>query len=345
MKPKNARNLSLQAPQLFIALAGLVIGLSNTASAVALAKNNTTTWNATTDWTPAQVPTSADALTIGNSPMTAATMAAMSLGGNVSCLSLDFRAASDVAANRSLRITPGNTLTLGAGPTMINQSNNKALASVLDCAVELTANSIFNIQGSIVFNNSISQSGGDRSLSLNTNFGALHLNAANSYVGTNVNRGILTLGSSGTLGATTGSLTVGNSDNNPGILDLGGTTQTVATANFNRAYVLNGTIIASTYGSLIGLVSANLQGASAALSANDNRGLTLSGTNSYTGATTLNGILRATKPTALPNSGASGTITIGAGTGYLIVRAGAASGEWGSTDIGGLLANGTFTVT
>ena len=64
--------------------------------------------------------------------------------------------------------------------------------------------------------------------------------------------------------------------------------------------------------------------------------------NSYTGGTTIsNGTLRAKSAASLAGYG-SGTIAVN-GTSMLAINAGAATGEWSSTDIGNLLANPNLT--
>jgi autotransporter-associated beta strand protein len=169
--------------------------------------------------------------------------------------------------------------------------------------------------------------------------GVLELTGANNYTGTTKLQsggggGILRVSGSGTLG--TGPLTV----DSIGLLDLASSaTQTVAAVTLNGGWIQNGTISATSY-SGYGQVSSALQGAAATLTASDAKGLFLSGTNSYGGATTVSGLLVPTKPAALPNSGASGTVTVGA-SGLLALRTG--SGQWGATEIGNLLSNASLT--
>jgi autotransporter-associated beta strand protein len=187
--------------------------------------------------------------------------------------------------------------------------------------------------------------------------GALNLSAANSYTGATTvqsSGGILTLSGSGTLGSPgTGGVTM-TSSTSGGTLDLGGTSQTVGgVVNFAKCEVRNGTISNNSTGTggssafvKGGIVSANLQGSGNLYLDDNTHFLKLSGTNTYSGTTIVQGgLLVATKPAALPNSGASGTITLNNNNSNanLVVRAGAASGEWASADIDGLMANGSFT--
>ena len=118
-----------------------------------------------------------------------------------------------------------------------------------------------------------------------TGAGTVTLSAANSYSGgTTVSNGLLQIANPATLGAVTGSLLV----NNVGILDLGATTQTVGTVNIaNSGVIRNGTLIGSSYTSNGGAISAILAGPGGLT---QNSGvLTLSGQNTYSGPTVVNG--------------------------------------------------------
>ncbi|OKO77073.1 hypothetical protein AC630_21500 [Bradyrhizobium sp. AS23.2] len=111
--------------------------------------------------------------------------------------------------------------------------------------------------------------------------GTLTLSAANTYTGgTIVSDGALRVLGGATLGAASGSTTVSG-----GTLDLGGTTQTQAALNLSGGTVQNGNVnasITSTGGTLNGL------GGTASLTTTAGT-TTLLGTNSYTGATNVNG--------------------------------------------------------
>ena len=140
MKAKNARNLSFQAPQLFIALAGLVMSLSNTAQAVTLTKANTTTLNLATDWNAGAgtVPTVADTATWQASPISAANNIAMTLGGDITCLGMDIRVPASAAA-ASLKIGSGSILNLSTGG--VNQSNG-GVDSMFNSTINLIGNAL-----------------------------------------------------------------------------------------------------------------------------------------------------------------------------------------------------------
>jgi autotransporter-associated beta strand protein len=111
--------------------------------------------------------------------------------------------------------------------------------------------------------------------------GTLVLSGANTYSGgTTVSAGTLQLSGAGTLGAASGTTTVSG-----GTLDLGGTTQTQGAVNLAGGTIQNGGLnapITSTGGTL------NAIGGTASLTTTAAT-TTLLGTNSYTGATNVNG--------------------------------------------------------
>ena len=138
--------------------------------------------------------------------------------------------------------------------------------------------------------------------------GTLTLSTANSYTGgTVVSNGVLVLGSGGTLGSTSGSLFVGG-----GTLNLGGSSQTVGAAVFGGA-VTNGTLTASGFTGINGTISANLAGATAALSMiGTNKTLVLAGANTYGGGTTVSaGTIQLGQDNAL----GTGPVTVASGPG------------------------------
>lgn len=334
-------------------------------TASAYMKANTATMNQTTDWATGVVPTSSDVASWQTGSVTLANNLAMTLGGNFSCLTMDIRSSGGTPLNNCLVINPdGNTLSLYS-----NSSGNdvgaislvqQQMAVAINCPITLSQASggaYFRIiNASLSVGGSIGQT--TAGLTFNKQGqGALNLAGANSYTGATTIQsagGILTLSGSGTLGSPgTGGVTL-TSSTSGATLDLGGTSQTVGgTVTFGKGEVRNGTIInnsAGTGGSSAyvkaGVVSANLQGSGNLYLDDNTHFLKLSGTNTYSGSTIVQGgLLVATKPAALPNSGASGTITLNnnSSNANLVVRAGAASGEWAAADITGLMANGSFT--
>ncbi|MEI6607943.1 MAG: autotransporter-associated beta strand repeat-containing protein, partial [Verrucomicrobiota bacterium] len=350
MKPKLATIRILRARAFLAGLAGLAIALPITANATSYVKANTATMSNASDWLPTTPwpPLTTDTLSWNASPILLANNLSLSLGMDFSVLNLDLR--PNGTNNPSLKIAAGNTITLNnstAGGNVVNQSNG-AWNTTLGCDIKLAGTMPFNIQGNMVVNGNITQDTTPRILT-KTGSGALLFTGVNSYTGTIISKGILSLGPSATLGSTTAGVLTLSGGRSGTTLDLGGTTQTIGgVVNFGSGELRNGTLIINASGNSItksGLVSANLQGTGNLFLDDSGLSLILSGTNTYSGTTVVQGgTLLAIKPAALPNAGASGTITLNsANSATLAVRAGG-SGEWSATDIKGLLDNATFTV-
>ena len=174
--------------------------------------------------------------------------------------------------------------------------------------------------------------------------GVLELTGVNTYTGTTIMNnsgggGWIRVSGTGTLG--TGAVTI-----NPiAFLDItSSATQNVAKLTNAGGWIQGGTINStSTAADAIvgqGYITSNLQSTSGGLTANSTLGLFLSGTNTYGGATTVTNYLVPIKPASLPNSGASGSIPVGA-AGLLALRTG--TGQWNSTAIDNLIANASLT--
>lgn len=154
--------------------------------------------------------------------------------------------------------------------------------------------------------------------------GILKLTAANTYAGgTLINAGTLQVSGSGTLGATTGDLTI----NTGGTLDLAGTSQTVNNLNGTGGNVTNSSSTAARLTLSAGTFAGTLTSGTGSLALTKNGTGTLALTsaagasNSYTGGTTLNGgTLLGTDTTAYSGSPTTnklfgtGTITMADGT-------------------------------
>lgn len=164
-----------------------------------------------------------------------------------------------------------------------------------------------------------------------TSSGALILSGANTYAGgTTVNGGVLRIAGAGTLGATSSETQIAG-----GELDLGGTTQTqdgglVVTGGA----MTNGTFTsADTFDLQRGTVSAALAGAGAATKSGSGT-VHLSGTNTFTGATTVDaGLLHIASGGSIASS--ASTVTGGG----LVVN-----GTAGSVNIVGGFLGGAGTV-
>jgi fibronectin-binding autotransporter adhesin len=188
---------------------------------------------------------------------------------------------------------------------------------------------------------------------MKTGAGTLALSGTNTYSGgTTLSAGTLQLSGSGTLGSTSGALTI-----NGGTLNLNGTNQGVGNLTGSGGTILNnstGTNVTLTIGNsngtggnYSGVIADHTSGTgTVALTKTGTGTITLSGTNTYTGATTVNaGTLlvngnnsAATGAVSVNNSGTTlgGTGTIG---GAVTVNSGAnLLGGTGST------ASGTLTL-
>ncbi len=144
-----------------------------------------------------------------------------------------------------------------------------------------------------------------------TGAGTLNLTAINTYNGgTTVSAGTLTVAGTGTLGATTGTLTL---EGATAIVNLGATSQTLDTVNlWNGAQIINGSISAAFFNLDSGSISANLGGATAVLTKSTTGTVSLTGTNSHGGGTVLaEGVLALGSSGAL---GATGNLLFSGGT-------------------------------
>ena len=162
--------------------------------------------------------------------------------------------------------------------------------------------------------------------------GTLTLSGPNTYGGgTTVNSGTLQISNIGTLGARAGSLTVSG-----GVLDLGGTSQTVGAVTISNSTIQNGILTGFYYESESGTVSASLAGPGA-MTKTASGVLTLSGSNTYTGDTTISaGTLALGSAGSINNSSA---ISISAGATFDV----SAIAFYGLSDNTTLSAYGTGT--
>jgi autotransporter-associated beta strand protein len=119
-----------------------------------------------------------------------------------------------------------------------------------------------------------------------TGAGTLTLSATNTYTGgTTINAGTLALGNATDTLADTGAVNV-----NGGTLSLGANSDTVGAVTLTSGSITSttGTLTGSSYGVQSGSVSAKLGGSGIALTKSTGGTVTLSGANTYTGATNVN---------------------------------------------------------
>ncbi|MFA7234648.1 MAG: autotransporter-associated beta strand repeat-containing protein, partial [Terrimicrobiaceae bacterium] len=231
----------------------------------------------------------------------------------------------------------------GANATTI-QTNAGSAQTTVAGAVDLGGNTrIFDVgEGSAETDLLISGQISNGGLTKNGD-GRLLLTGANDYSGgTTVNAGTLAVSGAGTLGSTAGFVTV-----NGGILNLGGSTFTASAFSLNGGSVQNGSI-SSTSGtdfSQGGSSNTNIEG-SGGVTVGGGATVTLSGNNTYSGETQVDGTLIAGSSTALSansaytvNSGA--TLNLNGNDSAIGGLNGSGSVVTGSADLG--VGSGSFS--
>jgi len=225
-------------------------------------------------------------------------------------------------------MTASGTLVLGAADATHTVDFQNAINLVSANRTIRVDNGAADVDGKIsgVISSTVAASG---SLT-KTGAGTLSLTGANTYGGgTNVNVGTLTVGTGGTLGATTGALAVHNPNTGVGtdvVLNLatavdtttGSLSGAIATPSggTNTATINNGgvgrnfTVNQTSAGDYAGVIAG---AGTFTLGASSTNALTLSGANTYTGATSIAaGTLIAANAAALGTNAADTTIMSGA---------------------------------
>ena len=231
--------------------------------------------------------TTTDTATFGNS--IGATSATVTLDGdNPSLNAITF----DNTLGGSYTLAQGTSgmFKLNAGTGGTARINNTAGNDTISAPIELDSAAAIAVANgdTLILSGPLSESGGPQSLAVNGP-GTTVFSGANTYSGgTTLSSGTLDITGSGTLGASTGSLTVQG-----GILDLGGTSQTVGAVDITGASTLqNGTLNGASFtdSATSGTVdiTANLAGAGG-LDKSGAGVLALNGTNSYHGDTAISG--------------------------------------------------------
>lgn len=187
-------------------------------------------------------------------------------------------------------IGSSGTISFGGGTLQYSASNTTDYSSRFSTASNQAYRIDTNSQN-VTFATALTSSGGSLA---KLGSGTLILSAANTYTGgTTLSAGTLQLSGLGTLGSTSGSLAV-----NGGTLDLNGTNQTAGALSGSGGTVLNnstGTAKTLTVGtgggtgSYAGVIADHTSGTgTVALIKAGSGSQTLTGTNTYTGATTVN---------------------------------------------------------
>jgi len=191
--------------------------------------------------------------------------------------------AGTLALNSSGRLSDTGALTINGGTFNMN-----AVSDTVG-AVTINGGSVIGSSTTGLLGSSYAVTGGTISAVLGgtgaltkTGAGTTVLAGANTYTGgTTVNAGTLALSTSSRL-SDTGALTI-----NGGTFDMGGFSDTVGAVTVNGGILTNGTLSGSSYAVTGGTIAAILAGG--ALTKSGSGTATLSGVNTYTGGTAING--------------------------------------------------------
>ena len=276
----------------------------------------------------------------GGSTLTLSEANNYSGGTTVSAGILAFAGAGTLGSTTGpLTVTGGGTVSLG---TTLQTVGNVSLVSgtISGAGTGTLTGTSFQVENGTI---SAKLDGPGAKLT-KSNTGTVTLSGVNSYGGgTLVNGGTLTLSIAGALGATSGELTVDGTTNGTAILNLGATLQTVGAVNLLSGGQITGTgtLTGTVFNVESGTLSARLAGTGALIKTNAAGTVTLSGTNTYTGATEVKaGTLQVAKALSLPGLTTPGLIKV-AGGATLAINAGGA-GEFTAANLAALTANATF---
>ncbi len=260
----------------------------------------------------------------------------------------------------NISVAGGATLAVGVGGAgQFTVAQAKGLLSALSNSIDhngLQAGANFGIDISdsvpATFDQVIADSTGAGAGALGLTklgYGRLTLNQANTYSGpTRIYGGTLAISGAGTLGSNSALDIYGYRYDYAGsaLLDLGGTTQSVGAVSLSNGSIENGKLMGSSYSLSNAVVAADLGGVGVNLTT-DGSYAVLSGTNTYTGTTTINsGSLQFAKAASFYNSDSSkwtkDNITV-ANSATLAISVGGA-GEFSVAQGKTLLANLTNSI-
>ena len=260
----------------------------------------------------------------------------------------------------NISVAGGATLAVGVGGAgQFTLAQAKGLLSALSNSIDhngLQAGANFGIDISdsvpATFDQVIADSTGAGAGALGLTklgYGRLTLNQANTYSGpTRIYGGTLAISGAGTLGSNSALDIYGYRYDYAGsaLLDLGGTTQSVGAVSLSNGSIENGKLMGSSYSLSNAVVAADLGGVGVNLTT-DGSYAVLSGTNTYTGTTTINsGSMQFAKAASLYNSDSSkwtkDNITV-ANSATLAISVGGA-GEFSVAQGKTLLANLTNSI-
>ena len=300
----NTGSLVLSATALQIAITGAA-----TPSVAYFTGNYSSVWNGSNSGTNANFTTDAagtanthqlpgaitDVYLASNSPSSTTT----TLGEDFSVKSLNFTAGANASVSGS------NTLTIGSGGISVDAAS--AGAAISNTAVVLDANQTWTnnsasvpltVSATVSGSGSVTVAGG----------GTIVLSSSNSYTGgTALNNGVLQLGHNAALGASTNPLAL-----NSGTLDLNGHSPTAGALSGSTGAVIttSGGSATLTAGDATNTTFAGTIDGNVAFTKTGAGTLVFSGSNSYSGATTVNnGTLQLGNANALGSS--SVTVTAG----------------------------------
>lgn len=290
-------------------------------------------WLTGGNWTGGSAPTSSQIAEFGLNPTSGATGVGINMNGStnngsnsqaVGAIYVDSNRIAPLIIGNSSTVANGTLTLSGVTVNAINdvilRNNSTQLLTIqktqgsgnklMDVALGDATDNIINIDGTggITISSVIKNGSGGHLTLAGTGTGTLVLSGANTYTGgTTIIGRTLQLSGSGTLGSTTGDLTI-----NGGILDLNGTNQTVGVLGGTSAgTVKNTSATGSTFtigngngtGSFAGSIT-NIGSISVTKTGTGTQ--TLTNNNSYTGATNVNAGTLKLANTTVALSGTSG---------------------------------------